>query len=106
MTKVIILVCIFLSMSFICMIAAFYTECPNEKKAAGIVAIMFSAIYAILIMIVYYTQCTTVINEQLGPEADQMLNYSHMRLMFNLDILGYGILSYLHFKKKTDIQLQ
>lgn len=91
------LICIFLSMSFICMIAAFYTECPNEKKTAGVVAIMFTVIYAVLIIIVYYTQCTTVVNEQLGHDADQILNYSNMGLIFNLDILGYGIMALATF---------
>lgn len=27
-------ICILLALSFICMIGALYTECPNEKKAA------------------------------------------------------------------------
>ena len=91
------LVCIFLSMSFLCMIGAFYTECPGEKKTAGIVAVMFSVVYAVLIMIVYYTQCSTVANEQLGEDVDQILNYSHMGLMFNLDMLGYGIMALATF---------
>ena len=91
------LICIFLSMSFVCMIGAFYIECSKDKKAAGIVAVMFSGIYATLIMIVYFTQCTTVTNEQLGYEAAQILNYGHMGLMFNLDLLGYGLMALATF---------
>ena len=90
-------ICILLALSFICMIGALYTECPNEKKAAGIVAVTFTAVYAVLIVIVYYTQCSTVVNEQLGKDVDRILNYSHMGLMFNLDMLGYGVMALATF---------
>jgi len=86
-------VCIILSLSFICMVAALYTECPDDRKAAGRVAMVFSALYATLIVIVYYTQCTTVVNENLGEAAAHILDYKYLGLMFNLDILGYGIMA-------------
>lgn len=86
-------VCILLSISFICMIAAFDAECAEDKKAAGRTALVMSGVYATLIMIVYFTQCTTVINEELGEDAMRVLGYSSMGLMFNLDMLGYGIMA-------------
>ena len=86
-------VCIFLSMSFICMIAAFDAECNEDRKVAGRTALVFSGIYATLIMIVYFTQCTTVLNENLSPEATRILNFGHMGLLFNFDLLGYGIMA-------------
>ena len=86
-------VCILLSFSFICMVAALYTECPEDRKAAGRAAMVFSAVYATLIVIVYYTQCTTVMNENLGEAASRILDYKYLGLMFNLDILGYGIMA-------------
>ncbi|MBO4680179.1 MAG: hypothetical protein J5626_10985, partial [Lachnospiraceae bacterium] len=44
-------------------------------------------------VIVYYTQCTTVANETLGESAARVLDYRYLGLMFNLDILGYGIMA-------------
>ena len=86
-------VCILLSISFVMMIAAFENECKEDKKVAGKTALVFAGVYATLIMIVYFTQCTTVRNESLSPDMDQLLNYSNMGLMFNLDLLGYAIMA-------------
>ena len=62
-------------------------------KALGKIALAFAVIYATLILIVYYTQCTTVANEKLSEGAAKVLDYSRMGLMFNLDLLGYGIMA-------------
>ena len=86
-------VCIILAISFVCMVAALEAECPDDRRAAGRSALIFAAIYATLIIIVYYTQCTTVLNEKLGEDAARILDYSYLGLMFNLDILGYGIMA-------------
>ncbi|MBO4419599.1 MAG: hypothetical protein J5789_07235 [Oscillospiraceae bacterium] len=87
------LVCIFLAISFLCMIAAFDAECTRQNAAAGRTALILAGVYAVLIMIVYFTQCTTVANEELSGEAVRLLKYGHMSLMFNLDLLGYGIMA-------------
>ena len=86
-------VCIFLALSFVMMIAAFETECRKECKAAGKAALIFSAIYATLIIVVYYTQCTSVRNDNLNESAMRILDYKYLGLMFNLDLLGYGIMA-------------
>jgi len=86
-------VCIFLSIGFIMMIAAFEDECNENTRTAGKIASIFAGIYAVLIMIVYFTQCTTVLNENLSNEAMKILNYKYMGLLFNLDLLGYGIMA-------------
>lgn len=86
-------VCIFLSLSFILMITSFEAECNKDNQVAGRVASIFAGIYATLILIVYFTQCTTVMNESLTESALQILNYKHMGLMFNLDLLGYSLMA-------------
>lgn len=86
-------VCIFISIGFIMMIAAFEDECNENTRAAGKIASIFAGVYAVLILIVYFTQCTTVLNENLSNEAMKILNYKHMGLLFNLDLLGYGIMA-------------
>lgn len=86
-------VCIFLAFSFVCMVSALDAEGTDETKVAGRTALVFAGMYATLILIVYFTQCTTVLNEKLGEEASRILNYSYMGFMFNLDLLGYGLMA-------------
>ena len=86
-------VCIFLALSFVLMIATFENECTLENKVAGKVAMIFSAIYATLIVIVYFTQCTTVQNEVLSDTVKQILDYKRFGMLFNIDLLGYGMMA-------------
>ncbi len=86
-------VCILLSISYLMMAVALENECKKERAVAGKLGIAFGAIYATLIMVVYFTQCTTVANEQLGADATRVLDYRGLSLMFNLDLLGYGIMA-------------
>lgn len=86
-------VCIFLALSFIMMIGSFESECNEDNKVAGKIASILASIYATLILIVYFTQCTTVMNETLSNEATKILNYKYMGLLFNIDLLGYGIMA-------------
>ena len=86
-------ICIFLSLSFVMMIAAFENECTEDNKVAGKIALSFASIYSVLIMIVYYTQCTSVINDKLSEETLKVLDYRNLGLFFNLDLLGYGIMA-------------
>ena len=99
-------VCILLALSFLCMIGAFDSECTEKNKAAGRVALVMAGVYATLILIVYYTQCTTVQNESLTPSAAQILDYKYMGLIFNLDILGYGIMALSTFFIGLTIQVK
>lgn len=86
-------VCILLSLSFVIMIAAFENECSEDKKVAGKIALVLAGVYSTLIMIVYFTQCTSVIHDNLNLQAAKILNYSYLGLMFNLDLLGYAIMA-------------
>ena len=80
-------VCILLSLSFIMMIGGLENECSEE------IALILAGVYSTLIMIVYFTQCTSVLNDNLSKEALKVLDYSNMGLMFNLDLLGYAIMA-------------
>lgn len=86
-------VCILLALSFLCMVGAMDAECTEKNKAAGRVALVMAGVYATLILIVYYTQCTTVQNETLSEGAAHILDYRFLGLMFNLDVFGYGIMA-------------
>jgi hypothetical protein len=49
--------------------------------------------YALLIMIVYFTQLTTVHLTKLSEETIGLLDYSKFGLFFNYDLLGYGFMA-------------
>ena len=83
-------VCIFLSIGYVIMAVGFWNESENDHKVAATTGIIFAAIYAVLIMLVYFAQTTTVVNDTLNDQADLLLNYSKGSLMFNYDLLGYG----------------
>ena len=86
-------VCILLAISYLVMAVAIENECKKEHMVAGKLGLLFGAIYATLIMVVYFTQCTSVTNEALSDGAAQALDYKRLGLMFNLDLLGYGIMA-------------
>ena len=75
------------------MIAGLENECTENNKVAGKIALILAGVYSTLIMIVYFTQCTSVLNDNLSQEALKVLDYSSMGLMFNLDLLGYAIMA-------------
>lgn len=85
-------VCIFLSIGYVIMSAGFWNESDRDHKVAATTGIIFAAIYAVIIMLVYFAQTTTVMNESLNAQADLLLNYSKGSLMFNYDLLGYGMM--------------
>lgn len=86
-------VCIFLSIGYVMMASGFWHESNHEHKVAATVGILFAAIYAVLIMLVYFSQLTTVRLDPLNPQADLLLNYSKGSLMFSYDLLGYGMMA-------------
>lgn len=101
---------IFIALSFVPMVAALAADSVVEKRAAGNAAMVFAAIYAVLILIVYFTQITTLHNENIDGGIAFMLDYRNFSWFFNLNLLGYGMMSLSTFfaaftingKKKTD----
>lgn len=65
-----------------------------ERKAVGITGIAFAVIYAVIIFLVYYAECTTVrMNGALSRETLSIISYGHTgSLFFNYDLLGYGFM--------------
>lgn len=55
--------------------------------------LIFATIYAVLIVIVYFAQTTTVRLETLTPQASEILDFNKGGLIFNYDLLGYGFMA-------------
>ena len=103
-------VCLILPLGFIMMTAGLHNECENDRKVAANIGLTLAAVYCTFIMLVYFTQLTTVNNEQLTEQAAKLLEMGKLGLIFNYDLLGYGIMALSTFftglsmkaKNKTD----
>jgi len=87
------LVCMFIAFSFVPMMCAYSYYSNSDKKVAGYMAVAFSSIYAVFILLVYFAQVTVVVLNELNEQASQIIDYSKFGLFFNYDLLGYGIMA-------------
>lgn len=83
----------FLPIGYIMMAAGFHHESAEEQRVSANVGMIFSAIYAVLVFLVYFAQTTSVRLEDLNEQAIKILDYRRGGLYFNYDLLGYGILA-------------
>lgn len=81
------------------MIALYSINEEKEKKASGIAGIAFAVVYAVLVFIVYYAECTTIrMNTGLSKETLSIISYGHLgSLFFNYDLLGYAFMALATF---------
>ena len=69
------LVCMLLPIGYIMMAAGLQQECPAERRVAANVGLILSAVYAVLILLVYFAQTTSVRLEELNEQALRILDY-------------------------------
>ena len=86
-------VCLILPLGFIMMTAGLHNECEHDRKVAANIGMVLAAVYCVFIMLVYFTQLTTVNNEYLNEQATNLLSMGKLGLIFNYDLLGYGIMA-------------
>ena len=86
-------VCLILPIGFIMMTTGLQNECEGDCKVAANIGLILAAIYGTFIMLVYYSQLTTVNNEQLNEQASKLLEFNKFGLIFNYDLLGYGVMA-------------
>ena len=86
-------VCLILPIGFIMMTAGLHNECEDDCKVAGNIGLILAAVYGTFIMLVYFSQLTTVNNEQLNEQAAKLLEFDKFGLIFNYDLLGYGVMA-------------
>ena len=70
---------------------AFYAG--ERRKLAGYTSLAFAAVYAAIILLVYFAQLTTVRMDELTPQATKLLDFQKMGLMFSYDLLGYAVMA-------------
>ncbi len=87
------LVCMFLPIGYIMTAAGFCRESSEDRRVAALIGLVLAAVYAVLILLVYYAQCTSVRLESLSPQAETVLDYRRGGLLFNYDLLGYGMMA-------------
>lgn len=98
------LVCMFLPLGYIMMSAGLQHESSNERRVPANIGMIFSAIYAVLVFLVYFAQTTTLVNEDLNELAVRLLAFQRGGLMFNYDLLGYGMMALSTFFIGLSIQ--
>ena len=82
----------FIAFSFVLMMCGYADCAEKDVKAAGYVSVAFSVIYAAVILLVYFAQLTTVRLNDLTEQAAILLDFQQFGLLFNYDLLGYGVI--------------
>jgi hypothetical protein len=90
------LISIFIAIGFVPFMCSILAINKNDDiKAVGYSGIAFAVIYAVIICLVYYAECTTVrLNASLSNEALSIISFGYTgSLFFNFDLLGYAFMS-------------
>lgn len=87
------LVCMILPIGYIMTAAGLCRECAEDRRVPANIGLIFSAVYAVLILLVYFAQTTTVSHESLSEQATSILAYDKGGLLFNYDLLGYVMMA-------------
>lgn len=86
----------FIAFSFVLMMCSYAYFAEKEVKSAGYVSTAFSTIYTAIILLVYFAQLTTVRLNDLTRQAAVLLDFQQCGLLFNYDLLGYGVMGLCH----------
>ena len=86
-------VCMLLPIGYIMMSAGFHHESGDDCKTAANVGMIFSAVYAVLIFLVYFAQTTNVRLDDMSEQALKILDFKRGGLIFSYDLLGYGMMA-------------
>ena len=86
-------VCMFLPLGYIMMVVGFQHEGCEERRVSANVGVTIAGIYAVLIFLVYFAQTTSVRLDNLNEQAIRILDSRRGGLLFNYDLLGYGMMA-------------
>lgn len=88
---------IFIALSFVPMMCTLCFFAGQERKTAGYASVAFAIMYATIILLVYFAQCTTVRMGGLSKQASDLLDYQSYGLFFHYDLMGYGLMALATF---------
>lgn len=103
-------VCILLACGYIVVASTYAAYTHKEAEAVKYAGMAFAVIYGVFVMLVYYAQITTLIQNNLTDQATQLIDYKKFGLFFSYNLFGYAMLSISTFfigltiipKNKTD----
>lgn len=88
------------------MAAGFHHESSEDRRVAANIGMIFSAVYAMFILLVYFAQTTTVQLGGLSEQALTILDFKRGGLIFNYDLLGYGMMALSTFFIGLSVQAE
>lgn len=97
-------ICMFLPIGYIMMAAGLHHESLESRRVAANTGMAFAAVYAVLIFLVYFAQLTSVRLGELSEQAQNILDFQRGGLIFNYDLLGYGMMALSTFFMGLSIQ--
>ena len=87
-------VCAVLSWGYVALTCVYSCYTQRERTAAARIGVAVGVIYSTIISIVYFTQLTTVLHKSADEKILQAFSFTASgSWMFNLDLLGYGLLA-------------
>ena len=86
-------VCMLLPIGYIMMASGFCAESDENHRAAAYTGMTLAAVYAALILLVYFAQLTAVRLDSLNEQAARILDYARGGLFFSYNLLGYGMMA-------------
>ena len=86
-------VCMLLPIGYIMTAAGLHHECAPERQVAANIGMVLSAVYAVLVLLVYFAQTTAVRLDGLNGQALAILDFRRGGLLFDYDLLGYGMMA-------------
>lgn len=96
--------CLFLSWAYVLTACAFWEEAGKEAKSLALAGVAISVIYSVFTNMVYYSQLTTVAHG--NPDFIEAILFTPGRIMFDFDLLGYGLMALSTFLLAFTIQVQ
>lgn len=86
-------VCSLLPIGYIMMSAGIQNESSPDRRVAANTGLVLAAVYALLVLLVYFSQNTYVAQNDLNEQAESILRFKPGSLTFCYDLLGYGMMA-------------
>lgn len=83
----------FIAFSFVPLVCTYAIYAKEERKLCGQISMIFAAMYATIICLVYFAQLTTVHQGNLSQELSTVIDFQQFGLFFSYDLLGYGLMA-------------